>query len=114
PHAAIGVWSQPTTVWLPTIRFEIGTFRFHPFNRSVSLETNVTSMPIVIVAERNKFSFQMVAVQKSDRSKHSRRMVPFCCDSRYVAFVQKTSNWNCSHGLDRNITDRGVLRQNAI
>ena len=32
---------------------------------------------------------------------------PFCCDSRYVAFVQITQRWNCLHGLERHITDRG-------
>ena len=36
-------------------------------------------------------------------------MLPFCCDSRYVAFVHKTSNWHCSRRLDRHINCFGLL-----
>src|SRR5215831_10667483 len=53
------VFGTPTTMWVPTIRLEIGTFRFHRFDRSFSLETSVSSMQVVIVPERNEFCFQV-------------------------------------------------------
>jgi len=45
-HAAIGCLVQPTTMWLPTIRFEIRPSRFRRFDRSFSLEASMSSMPV--------------------------------------------------------------------